>query len=136
MKLLLFPYPFRLKSFWDRDQSVAHFMPQPFHCAGSPDIVYGGLLVSLMDCHACNFAMARHYLLEQREIGSDPKIFCVTAQLNISLSKPTPMGHQLEIRAALKSEEGRKTWVSTQVIVDNEVRASGDILVVRLKQND
>lgn len=123
----------QLKSFWDGDQSVAHFTPKPYHCAGSPDIVYGGLQISLMDCHSCNFAIARHYREEGRPIGSEPKIFCVTAQLNISLRKPVPIGVELELRAELKSAEGRKTWVRCQLIAQGEVRAEGEILVIRLK---
>jgi hypothetical protein len=123
----------QLKSYWDGDESVAHFKPKPYHCAGSPDIVYGGLQVSLMDCHSCNFGIALCYKNEAREIGSEPKIFCVTAQLNISLVKPVPIDAELVLRAKLKSLEGRKIWVSCSLSALNEERAHGEILVIRVK---
>lgn len=125
----------RLKSFWQGDEAIAHFTPMPYHCAGSPDIVYGGLIISLLDCHSCNFAIARHYREEKREIGSDPKIYCVTAQFNVSLVKPTPMGEELELHARLKSAEGRKTWVECWLQAKGEIRARGEILAIRLKEN-
>jgi acyl-coenzyme A thioesterase PaaI-like protein len=122
----------QIKSFWSGDTAIAHFKPKPYHCAGSPDIVYGGLQVSLMDCHSCNFAIARHYHEEGREIGSLPKIFCVTAQLNISLLKPAPITSELTLRASLKSSEGRKTWVNCQLSAGDVICAQGEILVIRL----
>ena len=122
----------QLKSFWDGDETVSHFTPKPYHCAGSPDIVYGGLIASLLDCHACNFAIARYYREEGRAIGSDPKIFCVTGQLNVSFLKPTPITEVLEIRARLKSVDRRKTWVECELSAAGEVRARAEVLAIRL----
>lgn len=122
----------RLKSFWDGDDAVAYFVPSPEHCAGSPQIVYGGLLASLLDCHSCNFAIARHFKSENRGIGSEPKIYCVTAQLNVSFQKPTPLGVTLQLRASLISTEGRKTWVRSIVTANGNQTAYAEVLVVRV----
>lgn len=122
----------RLKSYWDGDQSVAQFVPMPYHCGGSKNIVYGGLLASLMDCHSCNFAIARYYKLEKRAIGSLPRIRCVTAQLNISLIKPTPIEKELNLRAKIISAEGRKTWVGCEITANNIKTAHSEILVIRI----
>lgn len=124
----------QLKSFWDGDETVAEFTPKAYHCAGSPDIVYGGLIASLLDCHACNFAIARYYREEGRIIGSDPKIYCVTAQLNVSFLKPTPIGTTLELRARLKSSESRKTWVECTLSALGEPRARAEVLAIRVKE--
>jgi acyl-coenzyme A thioesterase PaaI-like protein len=122
----------QIKSFIEGDLARATFQPQPYHCAGSPEIVYGGLLASLIDCHSCNFAIARHYAKEGRAIGSEPKIFCVTAQLNISYIKPTRISSQLELIARLESEEGRKTWVNCEVFSEGEVTVRGKVLLIRI----
>ena len=64
----------QLKSYWDGEESVAEFTPESFHCGGMPEIVYGGLIASLIDCHSCNLAVASSYKSEQREIASEPTI--------------------------------------------------------------
>ena len=126
------PHGHQLKSYWDGEGAIAKFKPEPYQCGGSPNIVYGGLLISLMDCHACNFAIARCYSEERREIGSEPKIYCVSAQLNISLLKPTPIDSELEVRATLKSAEGRKTWVNCSISSGGVMTAQGEILAIRV----
>jgi hypothetical protein len=128
----------RLKSYWRGDIAIAHFIPQPFHCAGQPDIVYGGLLASLIDCHSCNFAIAHHYALEKREIGSDPKIFCVTAQLNVSYRKPVMIDKPIELVARYhqgdgKTVTGRKVWVECDLSSGGHVCVTGEALIIRVE---
>ena len=48
---------YRIKTFWDGEESVTRFSPEPFHCA-IPGFVYGGLLASLIDCHSTGTAAA------------------------------------------------------------------------------
>ena len=128
------PSGLQLKSFWDGEEAIARFTPQKYHCGGTQSVVYGGLIASLMDCHACNFAIAHQYRMEDRDVGTDPKILCVTAQLNITLMKPAPMA-ELLLRARLKSIDGRKIWIDCELSVDSRLCARGDILVVRLQEN-
>ena len=40
-----------VRSVWDGDETVSRFTPRPEHMA-LPGFVYGGLLASLIDCHA------------------------------------------------------------------------------------
>ena len=47
----------QLKSYWDGEETVAHFTPKPFHTA-IPGFVYGGLIASLIDCHGTGTAAA------------------------------------------------------------------------------
>ena len=113
----------QLKSFWEGEEAVASFVPKPYHCGWSPDVAYGGLLASLIDCHACNLAIAHSYRAENRPIGSEPKIYCATAQLNVSLRKPTPVDETLHLRARITRIERRKTWLDCEVNVKGEVTA-------------
>ena len=46
------------KSYWDKEESVCHYTPQPFFTGGVPGYLYGGLLASLIDCHASATASA------------------------------------------------------------------------------
>ena len=122
----------QLKSYWDGEESVAEFTPERFHCGGIPEIVYGGLIASLIDCHSCNLAVASSYKSEQREIASEPTISCVTAQLNISLIKPTPISQLIVLRAGIRDIEKRKIWVDCKVYSGKEVTSKAEVLVIRL----
>src|SRR5512136_3393469 len=48
----------QIKSHWDGEESVCHYAPMPFYTGGFPGYVYGGLIASLMDCHAAATASA------------------------------------------------------------------------------
>ncbi len=124
----------QLKSYWEGEEAVATFEPAPHHCGWSPRVVCGGLVASLIDCHTCNLAIARLYRLEDRPIGSEPKIFCATAQLNVSLLKPTPIDQPLHLRARIKSVEGRKLWVDCEVTAAGQITARGQVLAIRLNE--
>ena len=79
----------RIKSYWDGDEAVCTWQAEPYQCGGSKDIVNGGIIASLIDCHSLNLAIAQAYKAEGRPIGSVPKIFYVTANLKVDYHRPT-----------------------------------------------
>ncbi len=122
----------QLKSFWGGEEAVAEFLPASYHCGWSPDVTYGGLVASLIDCHTCDLAIAHLYRQEGRPIGTEPRIYCATAQLNVSLIKPTPIHRTIRLAARIKSVEGRKIWVTCEVMSGSERTARGEVLAIRL----
>lgn len=76
------PHGLHIKSRWDADgiHLVAEHLPEARY-SGWPDLVYGGLIAMLVDCHSNWTAMAYHYRAEGREPGSLPRIDCVTGNL-------------------------------------------------------
>lgn len=128
------PKGHRIKSYWDGDEAVCHFTPQPHHCAGSTDVVNGGIIASLIDCHSINFAMAEAYRREGREIGSDPKIWYVTANLNINYRAGAPIANTLELRARISKIDGRKTWIACTLSADGKVCADAEVLAIRIQR--
>lgn len=123
----------QLKSYWDGDEAVAIWKAQPHHCGGSKEIVNGGIIASLIDCHSLNLAIAHAYRIEQRPIGSAPRIGYVTASLNVSYLEPTPIHEPLQLRARLTKIEGRKVWVNCTLSAAGQVRATGEVLGVRVQ---
>jgi acyl-coenzyme A thioesterase PaaI-like protein len=89
----------RIKSYWDGDEAIASWRAQPHHCGGTQQNVNGGIIASLIDCHSLNLAIAHAYKQEQRPIGSPPRIGYVTANLNVSYLKPTPVAESIQLRA-------------------------------------
>jgi acyl-coenzyme A thioesterase PaaI-like protein len=123
----------RLKSHWDGDEAVATWRAEPHHCGGTRENLNGGIIASLIDCHSLNLAIAHAYRAEGRRIGSAPRIGYVTANLNVAYPKPTPIDVPIELRAKITKLEGRKAWVSCTLSAAGELRATGEVLGVRVE---
>lgn len=124
----------RIKTFWEGEESVTRFMPEPYHTA-IPGFVYGGLLASLIDCHSTGTAAAAIYRKEGREMDSLPACRFVTGSLQVSYLKPTPLGRELEIRGRVKEIKGRKVVVESTVLVDDIATARGEVVAVQMPEN-
>lgn len=120
-----------IKSYWDGDEIVARFTPDPKYSGGVPNHVYGGMVASLLDCHGAASAAAFTYRAQNREMGDggDPIRF-VTASLKVDYLRPTPMGMELVLKGTLRSLEGRKVWVDLQLIADGITCAKGEMLAI------
>ncbi len=121
----------QLKTRWDGDETVARFAPRPEHIA-IPGFVYGGLIASLVDCHAMGTAAAAVERKAGREIGAGPAPRFVTASLKVEYLKPTPLGPELEIRARAVEVGERKVVVHATVSAGGTVTATGEIVAVRM----
>jgi hypothetical protein len=127
------PHGLHIKSYWHEDgvHVLAEHVPEAKYC-GWPDLVYGGLIAMLVDCHSNWTAMAYHYRAENREPGSLPRIDCVTGNLGIKFIKPTPMGVPLTLKARVEGEVGRKSRVICEVFAGEVLTAVGDSVFVRV----
>ena len=80
-----------------------------------------------------NLAIAHAYRVAGRPIGSPPRIGYVTASLQVTYAKPTPIDQLLELRARITKLEQRKAWVNCTLSAAGEVRATGEVLGVRVE---
>ena len=124
----------QIKSYWDGDETIATFLPRPYHIA-IPGYVYGGLIASLMDCHATGTAAAAAYRAAGREMGSEPALRFVTASLHVDYLRPTPLGVPLEVRGRVAEIKGRKVVVSATVSAEGQVCAQGEIVAVQMPEH-
>ena len=124
----------QIKSYWDGEEAVCTFTPQPHHVA-VPGYVYGGLIASLIDCHGIATAAAVKYHAEGREIGSEPRLRYVTAALHVDYERPTPLGVPLEIRARAVEVKGRKVVVRATLSAEGQVCARGDVVAVQIPEH-
>ena len=125
----------QLKSFWNGEEAIATWRAQPHHCGGTRENLNGGIIASLIDCHSLNLAIAHAYRAEGRAIGSAPRIGYVTANLNVSYRKPTPLQETIELRARIRQLEGRKAWVDCTLGAAGAICATGEVLGVRVEWN-
>ncbi len=119
----------QIKSYWDGEESVARFTPDPKHSA-IPGYVYGGLLASLIDCHGTGTAAAAAYRAEGREMGTEPSRRFLTGSLHVDYLKPTPLGVELEIRGRVKEVKRRKIVIEEWIIANGEITARGEVVAV------
>lgn len=124
----------KIKSYWDGEESVCHFTPDAHYTGGFPDLLYGGMIASLIDCHAAGTAAAAR----AREDGIDPeteplKRF-VTASLKVDYLAPAPVAEPLEIRARVREIDGRKVWLDATLSADGSVCARGDVLMIQIPE--
>ncbi|MDI6772581.1 MAG: PaaI family thioesterase [bacterium] len=123
----------QLKSHWEGEETVAVFLPQPYHVA-IPGYVYGGLIASLIDCHGTGTAAAAAYRAEGREMGTEPAFRFVTASLHVDYLRPTPLGVPLEIRGQVKEIKGRKVVVTATVSAEGTICARGEVVAVQMPE--
>ena len=124
----------QIKSHWDGEESVCHYTPMPFYTGGFPGYVYGGLIASLMDCHAAATASAAKLRAEGLTLNDRPVSRFVSASLKVDFLKPTPTGTVLEVRGRVKEIQGRKVTVSVTLSAEGEIRAKGEALLVQIPE--
>ena len=93
---------------------VATWYPLPHHAAFD-DILNGGIIGSLLDCHS-NWTAAIHLM---HETGAAGPPGCVTAEMTVRFRRPTPVSDPVELRAWPVATDGGR------VSVDAELRSGG-----------
>lgn len=122
-----------VRSEWTGDEAVARFMPEPYHIA-MPGYVYGGLIASLIDCHAIGAAAAATMVAAGQTPGQDPTPRFVTAALHVDFLKPTPAGAELFLRARPVEVGARKVVVEATLSAEGAERARARVVAVRVPE--
>ena len=120
----------QIKTRWDGAETLTRFVPGPDQIA-MPGFVYGGLIASLIDCHAMATASAAVERAAGRAIGERESPRFVTASLKVDFLKPTPTGVPLEIRGSAVEIGERKVRIVARVLADGVETARGEVLAVR-----
>lgn len=126
------PDGLQIKSYWDGDESVCEFVPQPHHSAGPNQYLNGGIIATLIDCHCVCTAIANTYRSEGRAIGEPPEIWYVTGAMNVSYVKPTPIDRPVLLRARIVEERPKKTVLNCSLSSDGTECARGEVVAVRV----
>ena len=128
------PSGLQIKSYWDADGEsvICLFQPGPQHNAGFPNVMYGGLVASLIDCHSIWTAIAATYKAAGQAYGSRPTISYVTGALNVRYLAPTPLDTPTLLRARVTELHPRKALVTCTVQAGERVTAEGSVVAVRV----
>jgi acyl-coenzyme A thioesterase PaaI-like protein len=124
----------RIKTFWRGAAGVARFTPQPYHLS-MPGFVYGGLIASLVDCHAIGTAAAERVAAAGGDFAPGAVPRYVTGSLAVRFLKPTPIGGELELVARVREAGERKSIVDVEVSAAGVVTATGEVVAVRMPES-
>ena len=75
---------------------------------------------------------AAAYRAEGREMDSLPALRFLTASLQVSYLKPTPLGVTLEVHGRIKEVKGRKVIVEEWIVANEEVTVRGEVIAVQV----
>lgn len=123
----------QIKSHWQGEELVCRWRPQPYHI-GYPGMVYGGIIASIIDCHAIWAAKATLCrAIDHRLEDGEPPFALVTGRLTVNYLKPMAIGCDLELRARVTDRGERKSVVACQVFQDGLECANAEVVAVRVK---
>jgi acyl-coenzyme A thioesterase PaaI-like protein len=134
------PSGHHVQSHIEGDQTVAEYTPEPHHTA-IPGYVYGGLIASLIDCHGTGTAAAAGAALAAADDPAtapvlDPGVLhgdvhvprYVTAKLEVTYRRPTPLGPPLHLRGTVRERSVSKIVVDITVECAGEITATGVVV--------
>jgi len=130
----------RIKSYWldnnpQTGRSVCDFTPEPYHNAGMPHFLNGGIIASVMDCHAICTAMADGYMQANQAIGEGDVIWYVTGKISVHYLKPVPIDQVSRFNMNIDKREGKKTWLSGELVINDTSHATADVLAIRVPES-
>ncbi|EQD51491.1 thioesterase superfamily protein [mine drainage metagenome] len=121
---------YHIQSIWDDqgERSLCTFHPAPWHTA-LPGYVYGGLLASVIDCHATGTAAEIAHRADRKR--AYPRF--VTASLTVDFLKPTPLA-PFEVEGRLEAQEGRRVIIACTITSGGERTVRGRVTVAEITQ--
>lgn len=113
------PKGLRIKSWEEGEDFVADFKAEPHHEA-FPGVVNGGIVASLLDCHA-NWAATIHLM---KQAGQDRPPCTVTSALEVKYLRPTPSTEELHLHARVLESEGARATVGARIEAAGKITAT------------
>ena len=109
----------RIRSFAKGDEVFAQWKAEPHHEA-FPDVLNGGIIGALLDCHS-NWAAA-YFLMKQSE-KAEPDC-TVTADFHVKLLRPTPSKSLINLKARVVESGVNRAIVEAELIADEKICAT------------
>ncbi|RMG25685.1 MAG: PaaI family thioesterase [Bacteroidetes bacterium] len=125
------PDGLQIKSFWQGERALCVFHSQQKY-NGWKNLLNGGIMATIIDCHCMNTAMAAAYKAEGRELDSLPAYRYATGTLTVKYLKPTPNDLPIEFWADVLEIKNRKTVLGCEVWVDGIKTGEAQVIAIRV----
>jgi acyl-coenzyme A thioesterase PaaI-like protein len=125
------PEGLQIKSYWEGEISVCEWMPEEkYH--GWANLLNGGIIATLIDCHCMGTAMAAAYRVEKRPLNSLPEYRYATGTLTVKYLKPTSTHHLIRLEAKVIEIKGRKTALHCDFYSQGVKTAEAEVIGLRV----
>jgi acyl-coenzyme A thioesterase PaaI-like protein len=125
------PEGLQIKSFWEGETGVCHWQPaEKYH--GWANLLNGGILATLVDCHCMCTAMAHAYRLEKRELDTEPVYRYATGTLSVKYLKPTSTLHPVSLKATILEVKNKRTNLLCEVFSEGVKTAEAQVVAIRV----
>jgi acyl-coenzyme A thioesterase PaaI-like protein len=122
----------RIKSYWSRRESICTWQPASHHMAGPKQVLNGGIIATIIDCHCVCTAIAAAYQTVGREIGSEPSIMYVTGSLNVKYLRPTSIKEDVVLRARVQKMQEKRTTLTCSLYSNQKESVQAEVVAVRV----
>ncbi len=120
----------RLRTFATENGTRTEHEPASYY-RGAGEFAYGGLIASLIDCHAAGSAAIFWMQANGRALGQEPAPRFVTARLEVDYIAPTPLD-VMTLTGVAEEIHDRKVIVTADLAVRGDVTARGRAVLVRI----
>ena len=121
----------QIKSYWEGEEAVCIWQSEEkYH--GWSNLMNGGIIATIIDCHCMGTAMAHAYRLENRSLDSLPEYRYATGTLNVKYLRPTSNNHPVELRAKIVEVKNRKTVMSCSLLSQGQISAEAEVVAIRV----
>lgn len=121
----------RIKSYWEEDVSICEWTSKEMY-HGWSNLMNGGIMATLIDCHCMGTAMADAYRREGRLLDTMPEYRYATGTLAVKYLKPT-LNTKVRLEARVVEVKGKKTVLSCDFYDENhEKTAEADVIAIRV----
>ena len=119
----------RIKSYRIDNGLEMEFESEEKHQA-FPGVINGGIIGTLLDCHG-NWTAAIA-IMDKNKLKTP--LCTVTAQYEVKLKRPTPLGHTLKLKSKILALQNDRAEVIIELKADNKTCATGRGLFVAVKE--
>lgn len=121
----------QISSFWKGDDAICIYNSHDRY-QGWKNIMNGGIIATLIDCHTMCTAAAHAYNMEERELGSLPIYKYATGTITVKYLKPTPNDKPVTLKARVTEQKGKKSTLECEVYVDGVKTAEAKVIGIRV----
>lgn len=122
-----------IQSYWiDEGTAACTFTPNESHCAAARHRVNGGIIATVVDCHAIATAIANTYIRAGRMIGEGEEILFVTGSLKVDYTAPCAIDKPLKVNARVATVMGKKSIVTCEIFSGKKSCGRAQVVCVQV----